>query len=440
MHIGIYERLFFSIPGGAQNSGTQLANAMLARGHKVSVFFHWDTEAAPVPFFPLAPGITLCALNMSGSCNIAESDPFLPRNREAVLASGIDVCIAMTYNADMAACIAMLHTTGIPLLLSVRNCPERICRERWNAEEYYACMAAADRIQLLLPGFLAHYPAFLRENVRVIPNTMEAPCLDRETARRNHAGKILLGVGRFGESRKQFSLLITAFSLLAADFPDWKLLVCGDGKGKRLYEGMIRRLGLSRRVDLPGMIPDMTPYYSNADLFCIPSRYEGFPRVLLEAHNFGLPAVGFASCPGVNEIIIHGENGLLAEEMTAERLAAQLAMLMRDEDLRRRFGERARDLCSRYAPEPVYDQWEDLLRETAACKGNTRLQSLPPLTEQQQAQARLWEILCRPTPVTRCNFRESLAEREQIQRIKQAWWYRLGRKLVLAKDWIQTCT
>ena len=195
---------------------------------------------------------------------------------------------------------------------------------------------------------------------------------------------------------------------------------------------MIRNLGLARRVELPGMVPNMAQYYSNSDLFCIPSRYEGFPRVLLEAHNFGLPAVGFASCPGTNEIIIHGENGLLAEEMTAESLAAQLAMLMRDGDVRRRFGQRARELCSRYAPEPVYDQWEALLRETAACKDNTRLQSLPPLTEQEQAQARLREILCRPTPVTRCNFRETLADKEFIGKIRQAWWYTLGRKLVNA--------
>ena len=430
MHIGIYMRQLFSTWGGAQNSGTQLANAMLARGHDVTVFYHWDQEDAPVPFFPLSPGITLCALNMSGAFSIAESDSFLPQNREAVRASGIEVFVALVFNSEMMACPALLRTTGIPLLLAVRNCPEMICRERWNADEYYACMAAADRIQLLLPGFLAHYPEFLRERVRIIPNTMESPGLNADAAARSHTGNVLLAAGRFAETHKQFSLLIEAFSLLAADFPAWNLVLCGDGKGRRLYAGMIRRLGLSRRVALPGMIPDMASYYSGADLFCIPSRYEGFPRVLLEAYAFGLPAVGFASCPGTNEIIMHGENGLLAEEMTARSLAAQLAVLMRDANLRRQFGQRAREVCARYAPAPVYDQWEDLLRESAACKGDTRLQNLPSLAEQQKTQARLREILCRPTPFTRCNFLETLADKDMIQKITQAWWYKLGRKLV----------
>jgi glycosyltransferase involved in cell wall biosynthesis len=411
MHIGIFIYGLCAELGGLQKFGAELAGVMLARGHQVTAFYHWSAISPPVPASPLASGVRQCALDMSHADMPA--NPNFALNRDKLLASDIDVFVPMASTKTFMHHPALVHTTGIPLLMS-EHFPPQIINQGWNPSEHHACLAAADRIHLLLPSFAEQYPEFLRERTRIIPCPVNLQGFDEKPAQSKPVGNILLSVGRFKEGQKRFSLLIKAFSLLAADFPDWKLVLCGMGKSRELYENLIQSLRLSERVALPGMVPDLTPYYSGSELFCIPSLFEAMPSVLLEAYSFGLPAVGFVTCPGVNENIIHNENGLLAEEMTAESLARQLAVLMGDESLRRKFGQRAKELVSRYDSSGVYDQWEALLEETASCKGATRLQRMGlPRTEEEQCLIRLREILCRPAPFARCNFQETINIKKQ---------------------------
>lgn len=131
-----------------------------------------------------------------------------------------------------------------------------------------------------------------------------------------------------------------------------------------------------RRIRLCGLTDNPHAQYARADLFCIPSRHEGFGLVTVEAMGHGLPVVGFAACPGTNELVRHNETGLLAPEMTAESLADALRRLMFDADARRRMGRNARESAQCFAPGIVYDAWEKLFLRTAALKGRTRLQAL----------------------------------------------------------------
>ena len=79
----------------------------------------------------------------------------------------------------------------------------------------------------------------------------------------------------------------------------------------------------------------------------------------------GLPLVGYKSCVSVSELIEDGVNGLLAAD-GAEGLAEKMAILMRDRDLRVRMGRAARASMRVYAPEVIWERWEDLMQEVAA--------------------------------------------------------------------------
>jgi len=112
--------------------------------------------------------------------------------------------------------------------------------------------------------------------------------------------------------------------------------------------------------------PDVSAEYRAADLFCLPSRWEGFPNALAEAMAHGLPAVGFRHCAGVNELILPGHNGQLADgNDDADTLAAVLGPLMLDSAARARMGMEARRITERYRPEKSFDDWEQLLRRVA---------------------------------------------------------------------------
>lgn len=139
---------------------------------------------------------------------------------------------------------------------------------------------------------------------------------------------------------------------------------------------LIEELGLTEQVSMPGRIEDVEPLYRAADIFCIPSRFEGHPLVLLEANAHEVPGVGFAHCSGVNDIIVHGENGLLAPKMTPESLAGTLAELMADPERVRAMGKRAREMMDRYDPDTVFDRMEALLEKAADCRGFTAMRRL----------------------------------------------------------------
>ena len=76
----------------------------------------------------------------------------------------------------------------------------------------------------------------------------------------------------------------------------------------------------------------------------------------------GLPAVGFASCSAVNELIIDGYNGILCED-GAHSLAQGLKKLMSNQELRVEYGANANKSMKVYAPDRIWDDWEQLLND-----------------------------------------------------------------------------
>src|SRR5205085_10132435 len=103
--------------------------------------------------------------------------------------------------------------------------------------------------------------------------------------------------------------------------------------------------GVLNRVQFTGAVPEERLYqlYADADIFCLPSRYESFGLVLVEAMMFGKPVVGCA-VGGMQEIVEVGGNGYLAEPDDAASLEQCLRRIVENDAERHRFGERSRAL------------------------------------------------------------------------------------------------
>ncbi len=113
-------------------------------------------------------------------------------------------------------------------------------------------------------------------------------------------------------------------------------------------------------------------HYADSHLFCLPSEAEGCPHSLLEALAAGLPCVGFASCPGTNDIIKYGFNGFLAKADTAESLAHCLENLMGNVELRVKMGENAINTAKRFCAGKILPPGKKLLREASLWKGRKK--------------------------------------------------------------------
>ena len=107
----------------------------------------------------------------------------------------------------------------------------------------------------------------------------------------------------------------------------------------------------------------MEEKYAESSIFVLSSRYEGFGMVLIEAMSFGIPCVSFDCNYGPSDIIKDGEDGFLIKNGDEKDFAQKLQELMRDENLRKEMGEKARVNVERFLPEHVVKKWDELFKK-----------------------------------------------------------------------------
>lgn len=164
------------------------------------------------------------------------------------------------------------------------------------------------------------------------------PLLPRDRGRASTSQPITIGMtARFG-AQKDHDTLLRALSRLTSR--DWSLHLIGGGDQSetvRFAEG----LGLTDRIVFVGEIPDVSDHLSEFDIFCLISKWEGFPRSILEAMRAGLPVIA-SNVAGVRESVEDGETGYLVPVGDDQTLAARLAALIDQPDLRRAMGDKGR--------------------------------------------------------------------------------------------------
>lgn len=155
--------------------------------------------------------------------------------------------------------------------------------------------------------------------------------------------------------RKDTETLLEAVSLLRRDFRDVQVRIVGVGPRLEALRKRSSELDLDENVVFLGAVRDpsrLARLYLEADLFCLPSRQEGFGIVFLEAMAAGLPIVA-ARAAATPEVVRHGEFGLLFSPGNAGELRARLATLLSDADLRHEFSRAARQRVERYESRQV---------------------------------------------------------------------------------------
>ena len=161
---------------------------------------------------------------------------------------------------------------------------------------------------------------------------------------------------------KGIDLLLESWAQVAPHFPHWRLDVFGSGTEEEALRRQARDLGLDDQQIFRGMTNDVDGALSDASVFALPSRGEGFPIALMEAMAYGLPVVAFDCAPGVRELLTDEESGLIINPGNVLGFAAALERLMKDADLRRRLGAQARESVARFMPDPIVDRWEELFQ------------------------------------------------------------------------------
>jgi glycosyltransferase involved in cell wall biosynthesis len=172
-----------------------------------------------------------------------------------------------------------------------------------------------------------------------------------------------LAIGRLA-GQKGFDLLLEAFCQSALAVAGWQLVILGEGPERGALEQQARKLGIGDMVRFPGFV-DVGPFLRKAGLFVMSSRYEGFPNALVEAMQIGLPCLSFDCPSGPRDLIKHEQNGLLIPPQDIAALAAALARLAADPDLRERLGAGAAGVNQQFSQARIYGKWLALLDDIA---------------------------------------------------------------------------
>jgi glycosyltransferase involved in cell wall biosynthesis len=364
-------RLLFSaraidrMAGGVERMITSIMNALSLR-HEVSLLT-WDGRGAE-SFYPMAPGVSWHRLDIG--------DPRFKASPRTILARMAKVRRLLDDIApDVIVCFQggtframQLYTMGlgIPLVAAERTSPslyEHANSKRLRLIEHQS-FRFARVITIQFERYRDFYPGYLRSRLVTIPNPVPHAELRASPGMTGANGRWrLLSVGRLAY-QKNYSVLIDAFASLADRFPDWDLRIVGEGEDRVALQSQLAGMpALQGRVSLPGATSDVESEYAAAHLFCLPSRWEGFPNALAEALAHGLPGVGFADCAGVPDLITAGRTGTLAlGNGNPAALADALRPLMADANKRIAFGMNAVASVAAYWPEEIFRRWEEVLR------------------------------------------------------------------------------
>lgn len=357
--------------GGAERILSLLANSLSHKGQDVLIAV-FDKESEN-PFYQISSEITIIPLNIKKASRILDAVHMIMgclRIRNAVKQYKPDLLISfLTYENILSLSAAL--GLKIPLVVSERNDPRRSTKSRvlsWLRRKLYpnaryVICQTQDMVQLFNPPL---------DNAMVIPNPVLVPEKQEKTSEIPLPQEnILFAVGGMTKEKihqKGFDILFDVFSQTVETYPNWTLVILGDGPERRQLELKVQNMGMHGKILLPGNVKDIHTVLSLGDLFVLSSRYEGFPNALCEAMVCGLPVVSFDCPTGPRDIIRDDVDGLLVESENSVALKHAIESFMKDEKKRRKFGKHAEEIAQRFNESTVIKKWYDCISEiTGIC-------------------------------------------------------------------------
>jgi glycosyltransferase involved in cell wall biosynthesis len=279
----------------------------------------------------------------------------------------IDTVLSFLVHANALAAMMRVVHPRVRYLQSIQT-TQPWPRWHWGVQRLVA--AAAERVVVPSPSVAAvarRWAGVANAKLAVVPNAIEMEEFNGGTGgspvrpnhgRAAHATPDIGFIGRL-DPVKGIPDLLAAMALLPTEV---RLQIYGEGSERRRIQSEVARLGLSDRVVLHGAIIRPQEALAAIDLLVLPSEAEGFGLVLIEAMAAGVPVVA-TDVPGIRDVVRNGQTGLLVPVRSPAALAAAIARMLHDSELRGHLVANARlDVQQRFTWQEVLPKYLSLLR------------------------------------------------------------------------------
>lgn len=347
-------------PGGAERVISLLANGLAERGHEV---FLITLAPSGNDFYTLDARVQRRGLAATGDSGgvfgaLLANGRRIKALRLALAAISPQTLLAFVTQTNVIALIACAGLKTRAVISERINPADHDEGALWNALRA-ATYPAADVLVVQTERIASWFRRRLLRSppVVVIPNPVLVTTLP-SPAPSPDSQPFVLAAGRL-VPQKGFDVLIRAFALAAPTFVD--LAIAGEGPHLHQLQSLAEDLGIQAKVHFLGNQPDLAGLMRRAQLFVLPSRYEGMPNVLLEALAAGVASIA-TDTEGARTILRDGEFGLLVPKDDAPALGRAIAHLLTDNQERRKLAAGGAAAVAPFEYQRVLDDWEEVLR------------------------------------------------------------------------------
>ena len=361
-----------------------MANALTAKGHDVFTLAYDLRDGEPGFKFDERVHFTNCCAGIYEKLfhneGVAKLKTFFISDRKKrrikryqyeleakshSIAKAIDVAkpdVIITFQHEITYLLMDIIGTKIPVISMIHSTPTYYFDRPEFEDLFKSSLERCACVQVLLPEFIEETKKYLpHQKVVAIPNVVPQYEEKSEFSKRE---PVIINVAKVSGKKRQ-DFIVDAFAKLASQYPNWRVDIWGWDQtefAKQLAEH-IKKSNLSSVVSLRGETDNVPEKLRSASIFVFPSVREGFGIALAEAMSMGLPVIACRSCTAARALVQHDVNGLLCED-SVEDLAKTIEFLINHPDVRQRLGENAQISMKRYAPDVIWDQWDQLLRDS----------------------------------------------------------------------------